>query len=130
MPFSEGLVDKGKRGARSRAPGPAVSLTAFFLLWGKMRARIPLAVWKYGRVLHQPFRITGFADATRGMRRGQGFMVQLLHKLLFPERILAETGLKCGFCGRVETIPSLSQREEVMLTRWPVQVSGLALSGK
>jgi hypothetical protein len=66
--------------------------TAFFVSLGKMRARIPHAVWEYRRVLKQPSCLTGLAGATRGMRRGTSCVVPLLHKLLFPERIL--TGRK------------------------------------
>jgi hypothetical protein len=41
-------------------------------------------------VSQQPSGSTGFAYATRGMRRGAGLLAfPLIHKLLFPERVLS-----------------------------------------
>jgi hypothetical protein len=105
---------------------------AFFLSPDKMRARIPLAVWGYRRVSQQPSGSTGFAYATRGMRRGLGLLAfPLIHKLLFPQRVLA---VRNGFTVsslrvRQNRFPS-RRREDGLLTRGPVGVPGLALLRK
>jgi len=107
-------------------PGPR---PAFFLSLDKMRARIPLAVWEYRRVSLQPSGSTGFAYATCGLKRGSGlFAFPLIHKLLFPERVLAVRG---GFTVgslrvRQNHFPS-RRREDGLLTRRRVGMPGLAL---
>jgi hypothetical protein len=105
---------------------------AFFLSLDKMRARIPLAVWQDRRVSQQASGSTGFADATRGRKRGSGIdAASVLHRLLFPERVLTgRNGYKL-YCQQVRGIHFAQQRREKTASmRWPVRVPGLTLIRK